>query len=82
MSFTGCSVCNADPIEDCVCAERRALRTRAHEALDRWLNDCQAAAEDANGRGCSGYVGRFRLRASAGGDELSLEIERTIAEDL
>lgn len=82
VSFTGCSVCGIDPIEDCVCGERRALRARAHEALDRWLDDCQIAAEDANGRGRSGYIGRFGLRANAMDEELSLGIERTIAEDL
>lgn len=55
---------------------------RAHDALDQWLSDCVTRAEQSHADGRSGLVGRFRLSAFGDDIEVTLQITRSIVEDL
>ena len=57
-------------------------REAAHQALDRWLDECAAAANDTFAAGRSGYIGRIKLCAFVDDDGVSLRIERSFSEDL
>lgn len=57
-------------------------RRRAHEALDRWLDDAQRHAASTFETGRSGYIGRMKLWAFVDDNGVSLRIERSMLEDL
>lgn len=57
-------------------------RSAAHQALDRWLDECEREGREAFASGRSGYIGRIKLCAFVGDDGMTLRMERSLSEDL
>lgn len=57
-------------------------RSRAHQALDQWLDQSHREAGSAFERGRSGHLGEFKLSAFAHDEGVSLTVERTFSESL
>ena len=59
-----------------------ATRHAAHQALDRWLEECERASGDTFDSGRSGYIGRIKLCAFVDDEGTSLRIERSFSDGL
>lgn len=57
-------------------------RSRAHQALDQWLDQSHREAGSAFERGRSGHLGEFKLSAYSDDEGVSLTVERTFLEAL
>ncbi len=54
----------------------------AHDALDHWLAEAAREANEAQGAGRAGYLGRLKLCAFVVDDALSFRLEWSFSEDL
>jgi hypothetical protein len=57
-------------------------RIKAHQALDRWLDECERESHHAFESGRSGYLGSFEVQSHANDDGITLTLERSLSETL
>jgi hypothetical protein len=57
-------------------------RARAHEALDRWIDDCEKEAVELHENGQSGYIGRASFNSFVDDHGVTLRVERSVSASL
>jgi hypothetical protein len=57
-------------------------RGKAHNALERWLAECEREAEHSLYDGRAGHIGELKLTASVDDDGITLTVARAFEETL